>query len=1127
VPETVDTPPIERLPERRILGEVRIAGTDMPLSGVVARAYLVRAELAKREGDQISLGSALVDGGRFEIPFADELIASHNGRHPGLRVKVFGSDPGKPLAESEVRAAAGRDEVFLLAVEAAALAEQGRPDALNAAAASLDPAVAARAVVAKRALAERRSRELVTERRVTVTERRNEDAELDGRIRDRALSELTGVSQHSAAWKRLVRPGTDPVEVANRYQKDVLENAIKHQVENVGTDTYLVLSSDEFQELGDPPDPKKVAVLLQGTRSEGGIERDDPIQLVCRSADVPDPFTTSPAAPVPSDAPVSELPGSPDEKIEELVGSIQPPDNITLTGPQNQTEAADRVLGLSIARGPADLPATYEFHRLELAFDHVWEDARAEGYLEAIKTMYRTVEAAGGDTDAVLKSPGTLAQALRREAQLAGVAPARPERPGVIYLLPQGQDKKRPGWDLTRTPETAGERWRPPAPPEEPEEPGPDQPTPEADPNLGHPFTVFAPNTVNFGLLVTYQQRFEPLDYQVGRMVGTRTLAPKETYSFTTRQVLKKSFNRKQMESNQRMRREEAEDSSRDEAEVVRRSQSKTNFAMSTSGGYDLGPLGEGTVSTNLGTDSESSSQETKRSQRSAVRKAAQEVKNETKIELESAATSEVELTEKREVTNVNDELALTCVFYELQRRFRVSERLFRITPVALVAQKMPSAAEINETWILRYDWIIRRFLPDDSFEPALTYLATTAAGDRVILQDLKTHMENLRATVAELGHQLRSAAATANQEYLLLKRYVDSRANTTAIDKAEGWLSSLWGSASGDDEKAQLEKIRILEEATKQRYDQAAAHERDLQAAMDRELGALQVATDAYTKALATNENRQVEIGRLIEHIRQNILLYMHGIWSYEHPDQRFLRHHTLTAPRLRPLTRTYDLDPLPPNVWPPGVTPQAGKTAYKITFTTTVDPDVANESKRATLAELLDLHGWLGMFGNYLIYPLKESNALTDFMMTPYLDNTFGLRDPDGIGNWTLEQFTEYVRCLKEKMPNDYAQLEGQLRAQYQQLLTSPHRNGEEITIPSNGVHMQMLVDPGTVLEKYKEEHRRMDVLKVREEVRTAAIDNVRRAKLVLAGDLEDPNIESVKNVYYHGPAPHDGDE
>jgi hypothetical protein len=443
-----------------------------------------------------------------------------------------------------------------------------------------------------------------------------------------------------------------------------------------------------------------------------------------------------------------------------------------------------------------------------------------------------------------------------------------------------------------------------------------------------------------------------------------------------------------------------------------------------------------------------------------------------------------------------------------------------------LVAQSVPSVTDINEAWVLKYDWIIRRFLPDDSFEPALTYIVTTAAGERVILADLKTQMESLRTSVAQLGQQVRSALAAADREYALLQGYVVSRADTTAVDKSEGMLSSLWGAVAGDEEEAQLERIRILEDAAKERYEKAAARERDLRATMDRELSALQVATDQYTKALATQKNRQVEIDRLIEHIRQNILLYMQGIWSYEHPDQRFFRHHTMTAPRLVSLLPAYDLELLPN--WPLGVTPEAGKKAYEVTFTTAVNPSVADDTERSTLAELVDLHSWLGMFGNYFIYPLKQSNALTDFMMTPYLDQTLGLRDPDAVGNWTLEQFTDYVDCLRSTLTDlEFARIEGALETQRKAILTSPHRNGEEISIPSNGVYMQMLVDPGKALEKYKEEHRLMDVLKVREDVRTAALDNVRRAKLVLADQLEDPNIESVKNVYYRGPAPHDGDE
>ena len=38
-------------------------------------------------------------------------------------------------------------------------------------------------------------------------------------------------------------------------------------------------------------------------------------------------------------------------------------------------------------------------------------------------------------------------------------------------------------------------------------------------------FTIFAPNTVNFGLLVTYRQAWRPITYQVGRLVKTIPLA--------------------------------------------------------------------------------------------------------------------------------------------------------------------------------------------------------------------------------------------------------------------------------------------------------------------------------------------------------------------------------------------------------------------------------------------------------------------------------------------------------------------------------------------------------------------------------------------------------------------------
>jgi hypothetical protein len=673
--------------------------------------------------------------------------------------------------------------------------------------------------------------------------------------------------------------------------------------------------------------------------------------------------------------------------------------------------------------------------------------------------------------------------------------------------------------------------WPPaPWPPQQPPQPVPPADAhpggPQIDPNGGYPFTVFAAGSVNFGLLVTYRQCWEPVEYQVGRLVGTRTLAPKESITLTTRRVVKTSHNRKQVESAQQSRKEEASDTERDEAEIVSRAQTKTNFALTTQGSFDLGPLGEGTSTTSFGRESDSSSQETKKAFREAVRKSAQEFRDERKLELEDSSSEETETTEKHEISNPNSELAMTYIFYELQRRYRVSERLHRAIPVALVAQRVPRPEEVNEAWVMRHDWIIRRFLPDDSYRSALAYISTRATGDRVVLDELRRHMESLRGIVESLKVDIGAVRSEAHAQLAALQGYVERKAAIEQNEDSEGIFESAWEWAAGADEESR-DAIRVLEEAARERHERAAREEKDLRARLDRESTALQVATDAYTKAYADYSNQRLLVNRLIRHVQDYILHYMQGIWSYEHPDQQFLRHHTLTAPRLEALSRSYTLTQLAD--WPIGVVPQPGKKCYEVRFTTQLKDNVDSDDANATLAELLDLGRPLGYSGNYIIYPLKKSNALTDYMLTPYLDAMLGLRDPDGPGNWTLQEFSDYVQCLRKSLsPEDFQSIEPFLARQYQELLADPLRDGEEITVPTQSLYMQMIVDPGKALEEFQEAHRLVDVMKVKAELRSTELDNLRRAKLILGDQLEDPNIESVKNVYYRGDIPpHDGDE
>jgi hypothetical protein len=72
----------------------------------------------------------------------------------------------------------------------------------------------------------------------------------------------------------------------------------------------------------------------------------------------------------------------------------------------------------------------------------------------------------------------------------------------------------------------------------------------------------FAKDTVNFGIMVTYRQTWEPQLYQVGELVSTIPLAPKEMRRYTTRVVTKKSRAVKEIEDNLQTRKTETSDTS-------------------------------------------------------------------------------------------------------------------------------------------------------------------------------------------------------------------------------------------------------------------------------------------------------------------------------------------------------------------------------------------------------------------------------------------------------------------------------------------------------------------------------------------------------------------------------------
>src|SRR5262249_1277536 len=327
-----------------------------------------------------------------------------------------------------------------------------------------------------------------------------------------------------------------------------------------------------------------------------------------------------------------------------------------------------------------------------------------------------------------------------------------------------------------------------------------------------------------------------------------------------------KKRSQKEVENNLRVLKEETSETNRAEQEIVNKASSKIGLSLKSEGKVDFEIYG-GTLTTGFQQDSDKSVSDTKKSFRESVFKSAQEFKNEKTTEITTEQTQEYESVETTEISNPNDEIAVTYLFYELQRRYRLFERLYRVEPVVLVAQEFPRPEDIDPAWLVRHDWILRRAILDDSFLPVLANLAETA-GDEIALDEMRTNVNQQRCIVGELRQELAVATqqATAQRQLLDSVVYTKSgashagrilgsiaRAVASVVDKVGDFV--LGGGADQNDSNRQ---------AMQERADDAADQMRDVLFRLEREVTALNALTETYTKALRDHNNHLTEIARL-----------------------------------------------------------------------------------------------------------------------------------------------------------------------------------------------------------------------------------------------------------------------
>ncbi|MDP8929073.1 MAG: hypothetical protein M3O70_11010 [Actinomycetota bacterium] len=1143
--------------ERVIVGRV-LGGPATPGDGVTIG--VVREGPAGPDGGPVVVGA----DGRFALPVPEDLSGA-------LRLRVTVGDRFVDVAVDDVAADA---EVVVVLPEA-----------------PTDP----RDVVADVGEVIRAEREALTSARTVlgteVAERASEREQVRRAV-DRVLSHLAASAGGDLAY--LARSGEDIARLtgdAVGEARAAIASAppASRARSGVLTDGQQLPSAVLLQRLsGVPPardgfwwrDPAALLRLRQEHQGPDGLPRPRTTDAV--------PAPAPPAADGSTDGGVTAVV---EDKAEALVEAIRLPEDPPLLVADSAVTAAGPEV--TLASGIADVTAFHDFHQLVLAMPHVWHEVFDRHFVGLVEAAFDELVAAGVDigeftdegsgtsepptsrllswlsevarvyqTTSAARIHGRRTEVFSSPAEITSGVVAD----GVVFARRRDDDLTGMG----DGPPPGGRGGLPPGG-GGPQVEFPSEPQEVFDDSIGssipallrelesylkgkHAFTVYAADganrAINFAVLLTWRQLWEPLAYQTGGIAHTMTLSPGERRKIATkrRRTLKRFT--AEAEKSQRHRTSESIDTNRAESEILRKATATTNFQLTSEGSTKL-LVADGSFTTSTTRDVGREGDDTRRRFRESVMKAAQEFRDEHSIEVKTESEDLFEEETTAEFHNPNDELAVTAVFYTLQRRYRVKEHLYRARPVILVAMSVPDPGEITTAWLIRHAWIIRRSLLDARFVPALDYLTTSFLGDSVVLADLRASYVEHRKALVQARHRYAEARLIVDERGAKLHKLRTAIANADDGDALDAILSAtgvraipgvdlvkdavdmVSGFLGGDDEAEKRERAAALLEAEEEQLIRAEREAREAETQLAAASSALQQATREYVRAKRDARNHEVRTAELRVHVSDNILHYLQAIWASTPPDQLFFELHTVQVPVLDDQVR----------VTSEGVLSEPGfggftQEQFRVDFAGGGGEQLAFRS----LAQVADLDQLLGFKGNYAMFPMKAGNALTDVILAPFLDEHEILRDPDDIAaSWTLTELEEYADRLRDELAaGRITQQEFDdvhvpfLRAALERILTDPRPSEDIVVVPTDSLYAELLTSGRSLIEPFKKEHRSLDVAQVRAENRRNELENLRVAARIATGELADPDMDDFERHLVRGdgtgplppPSPSDGD-
>jgi len=815
------------------------------------------------------------------------------------------------------------------------------------------------------------------------------------------------------------------------------------------------------------------------------------------------------------------------QTIEQIVPTpVSTPD----PGRPGLGEVSDNLVALELKGGPADETAFHDFHVLQLAFKHVWAQAMDASIYADVVRLYEETTALYEDAGRPAPVFGALNDRKELEAFLGSLNGHYTQHKGDPQPCPQDIAAAFPDvvavWDDVRLDDKAKlQAWADTVSFSTSDGAFRDAKyaalslIQETKARLGrlatlqinlnkrlsepYAFDVFAKDTYNFGIMLTYRQKWEPRGYQAGDLAATIALAPGETRKYSKRQVIKKSLAVKEMERSMRSRADQATETGRAEAEIMKKASSSTNFKMTSSGSLNLG-IGSISASSEFAANQGGESASVKKQFHESTVKSAQEYRLERSLEVDTSESFENESVSSGEISNPNNELTVTYLFYELQRRYQVSEQIHRARAVILVARAVPAPHEIDEAWLIANQWILSRVLLDDLFRPALEYLASGFAGDEIATDVRRSNFQVQHRLVERLEGDV---AAQMTMRDALRASLVDTGLKMSLAEASEmPTIAKVFTLGLAPDPGAiAADRYAAEIEAGKARLEYVEQALADGQAKLKSASDAMAQASREYATALQQKTSRHIAIDRLRVHVKENILYYMQAIWDHEPPDQRFFEHYNLKI-RDPKVTAATAYSAAPASGLSFGAWSRANVKTTPVDLALT-QPDFTLGGE-VELAEIADLDNPIGYKGNYIIYPMKKASDLTNFMLLEFVDEYLGIRDPDPEAQSLAELEAETVGILSN--PNVTAAAKLAAEKSFLLKLGEARPSSDEVIVPSGQLFIEALPGRHPLLEDFKLRHRQEDLRKVRAEVRHAELENLRLAARLVAGERDDPEIE-----------------